>query len=144
MRRGLAEFLKTYVVVSAILALFSAVIAAVAHLDYLYAIMLVFLWGGFIYVLTAILAWTGFANMYRYSPTLFIGSHTYRQRALSGDLWKEGRDDEALLIGLAFGVALMAVGAPLWNPLCFLLDALGVAVAAIVLRLLTARPAAHA
>ncbi len=144
MRRGVAEFAKTYVIISAVLVVFAVIVAAIAHRDYLDTAMLVFVWGGFIYVLTSVLAWTGFANMYRYSPTLFIGSRSYRQRVLRGELWKEGRDDEALVIGVAFGAALMAVGAAIWNPLFLLVDALAVAVVAIALHLLGGRAAAQA
>jgi len=130
----LRDFVKAYVVIAAILLVFSAIVVLVAHLGFVYVTMLLFLWGGLAYILAATLAWTGFANLYRYSPTLFIGSRSYRHQVSRGELWKEGRDDEALLIGLAFGAALMAVGAAIWNPLFLLVDVLGLVAVGVFLR----------
>lgn len=143
MDRALREFGTTYLVIAAILLVFSAVVTYLAHMSFESVTMLLFLWGGFVYILAAALAWTGFANLYRYSPTLFIGSRSYRHRVMHGDLWKEGRDDESLLIGLAFGAALMAVGATLWNPVFVLIDALGLAVVGLLLRFRRARVASQ-
>lgn len=134
MARPVREFVITYLVIATIFLVFSAVIALITRLPFEYVTMLLFLWGGFAYVLASTLAWTGFANLYRYSPTLFIGSRSYRRRVMHGDLWKEGRDDDALLLGLAFGAALMAIGAALWNPVFVVLDALGLAAATVFLR----------
>src|SRR5439155_1240266 len=60
----------------------------------LYQLFLVFLGVG--YVFASILSWTGFGNLYRYSPTLFIGSPSYRKAIAKGDIRKEGRDRESL------------------------------------------------
>ena len=135
MGRGLTEFVKTYIAISAVLLAISIVVAFVTRLSILYVVMLMFLWGGFAYLCAAILAWTGFGNLYRYSPTLFIGSRSYRKQIVSRDVWKEGRDDDALLIGLAFGAALMALGAAIWDPLFILIDALAIAGVGLLLRL---------
>lgn len=62
---------------------------------------------GVAYVFASLLAWTGFANLYRYSPTLYIGSHTYRRAIVRDHLWEEGRDAEALGLGILFGLALI-------------------------------------
>ncbi|HYM40860.1 MAG TPA: hypothetical protein VEY12_12100 [Thermoplasmata archaeon] len=139
MARGVTDFVKTYLVIAAVLLVFSAIVALVAHASFLYVTTLLFLWGGFAYLLAAILAWTGFANLYRYSPTLFIGSRSYRRQIVRGELWKEGRDDAALLIGLAFGAALMAPGAALWDPWFILVDAVGLVGAGVGLYLRRAR-----
>lgn len=143
MTSGVRDFVKTYLVIAAILVLFSAIIAVIAHAAFLYVAMLVFLWGGLAYVLSALLAWTGFANFYRYSPTLFIGSRSYRRQIVRGDLFKEGRDDGSLLLGMAFGGAVMAVGAVLWNPLFILVDGLAVGLVALFFRMRAVRPAAR-
>ena len=139
----LRDFAKTYLAIAAVLLVLSAGITLVAHLSFLDMTMLVFLWGGLGYVFAATLAWTGFANLYRYSPTLLVGSRSYRHQVARGDLFKEGRDDASLLIGLAFGAALMAVGAVLWNPLFVLADLLGLAAVGLVLRARRVRIAAR-
>jgi hypothetical protein len=143
MADAVRDFAKTYVVIASVLLIFSAGVTLVAHLSFLYVTMLLFLWGGLAYVLAAALAWTGFANLYRYSPTLFVGSRSYRSQVARGELFKEGRDDESLFIGLAFGAALMAVGAALWDPLFVLVDILGLAAAALAVHARRARIAAR-
>ncbi len=65
---------------------------------------------GLAYLVASVLAWTGFANLYRYSPTLFVGSRSYRQRITKGEMYREGRDEESLLIGSLFGLALIGLG----------------------------------
>jgi hypothetical protein len=77
----------------------------------LYQLFLVFLGVG--YVFSAVLSWTGFGNLYRYSPTLFIGSPSYRKTITKGDIRKEGRDQEALAVGILFGLALLGSGVAL-------------------------------
>lgn len=134
MARGVADFAKTYIAICAVFLIFAVVVTLFAHFPFLYVTMLVYLWGGFAYILASLLAWTGFANLYRYSPTLFIGSRSYRRQVVRGDLWKEGRDDESLVIGIAFGAALMGLGAVLWNPLFILVDGAAVALVALFLR----------
>lgn len=139
MANSVTDFVKTYFVIAAILLVFALVIAVIAHSSFLYITMLVYLWGGFAYVLASLLAWTGFANLYRYSPTLFIGSRSYRRQVVRGDLWKEGRDDESLVLGIAFGAALMALGAALWDPVFIFFDGLAVALVALLLRVRRSR-----
>jgi hypothetical protein len=58
------------------------------------------------YVFASLLAWTGFGNLYRYSPTLFLGSRSYRQTVIRGSIGKEGRDAESLWTGVLFGLSL--------------------------------------
>jgi hypothetical protein len=59
------------------------------------------------YVFASLLAWTGFGNLYRYSPTLFFGSRSYRQTVARGPIGKEGRDAQSLWIGVLFGLSLL-------------------------------------
>ncbi|HWM51420.1 MAG TPA: hypothetical protein VNO76_08760 [Thermoplasmata archaeon] len=59
------------------------------------------------YVIASVLAWTGFGNLYRYSPTLLAGSRSYRQMVARGPIAKEGRDPQSLWIGILFGIALL-------------------------------------
>ncbi len=59
------------------------------------------------YVIASVLAWTGFGNLYRYSPTLLAGSRSYRQMVAHGPIAKEGRDPQSLWIGILFGIALL-------------------------------------
>jgi len=77
----------------------------------LYQLFLVFLGVG--YVFASILSWTGFGNLYRYSPTLFIGSPSYRKTITKGDMRKEGRDQASLAVGILFGLALLGSGVAL-------------------------------
>jgi hypothetical protein len=58
------------------------------------------------YVFASLLAWTGFGNLYRYSPTLFLGLRSYREMVARGPIRKEGRDPQSLWIGVLFGLAL--------------------------------------
>jgi hypothetical protein len=59
------------------------------------------------YVFASVLAWTGFGNLYRYSPTLFVASRSYRQTVARGSIRNEGRDPQSLWTGILFGVALL-------------------------------------
>jgi len=77
------------------------------------------------YVFASLLAWTGFGNMYRYSPTLFLGSRSYRQTVTRGSIAKEGRDPQSLWIGVLFGVALLGTAFALS-------DAISAAIASVV------------
>src|SRR3989442_3805662 len=71
----------------------------------LYRLLLGFM--GLGYVFASILSWTGFGNLYRYSPTLFVGSYSYRRTMAQGTIAKEGRDRGSLGIGIFFGLALL-------------------------------------
>jgi hypothetical protein len=59
------------------------------------------------YVVASLLAWTGFGTLYRYSPTLLLGSRSYRQMVARGPIGKEGRDAQSLGIGVLFGLSLL-------------------------------------
>jgi len=104
---------KGFVAFLAFMALFLAILAAilapVLQASFLAVYPQVLFWIGLAYILASLLAWTGFANLYRYSWTLFVGSRSYRQRIAKGDLYREGRDEEALLIGSLFGLALIGL-----------------------------------
>ena len=89
-----------------------------------YTLVQVYFWIGVAYACASILAWTGFGNLYRYSPTLFIGSRTYRQVVIDRKMWLEGRDDGELLVGLSFAGALIALALALLNPLFIAVDLL--------------------
>jgi len=108
--RALRSFGKAYLV--AVVAL--GIVAYVAsrflttNAFALYQLFLVFLGGG--YVFASILSWTGFGNLYRYSPTLFIGLPSYRKAMAKGDIRKEGRDRQSLAVGILFGLALLGSG----------------------------------
>src|SRR5205809_8062131 len=90
------SFWKTYVVAVVALGIVAYVASRFLTTDPigLYQLFLVFLGVG--YVFASILSWTGFGNLYRYSPTLFIGSPSYRMAVAHGDLLKEGRDGTAV------------------------------------------------
>lgn len=143
MAPNVRTFVKLYLAVIAILLALSAVLSLLAHVAFLYVATILFLGIGFAYVVASTFAWTGFGNLYRVSPTLFLGSRTYRQQIVRGALWTEGRDNHALLVGLAFGGALMGVGAAMVDPLFILVDALGVAGAGLYLRFKRARTPAR-
>jgi hypothetical protein len=77
------------------------------------------------YVFASLLAWTGFGNLYRYSPTLFLGSRSYRQMVTRGSIGKEGRDTESLWTGVLFGLSLFGTAFALT-------DAISAAIAIII------------
>ena len=132
MALGVRGFLAVYALIVGILFVVALVVSVSTNWPLYTVVWEVYLWIGFGYVAASILAWTGFANLYRYSPTQFIGSRTYRQQIIHGQLWKEGRDDPSLLIGIAFGIALAALGAGLANPLFALVDLAGIGVVAFL------------
>ncbi len=140
MRRSISDFVKTYIAIVAVLFVLALILAYVAHAPLAAIVWQVYAFGGLAYVVASLLAWTGFANLYRYSPTLFVGSPSYRRQVVRGDMWREGRDNAALLIGVAFGVAIMALGAALFNALFLLADVVGVALIAGVLWARRSRP----
>ena len=70
---------------------------------------------GAAYVFYAFFAWTGFANLYRVSPTLFFGLPSYRRVVVRSQMLKEGRDPDAFAYGLALGGTLVAIGAALYS-----------------------------
>lgn len=142
MERGLRSFLKMYVVVVVIFLPIAVALAVLLHADPLVTTAEVYLGIGFAYVVASTFAWSGFANVYRYSPTLFLGSRTYREQILGGKIWKEGRDNGAFVLGLGFGAALMGLGAALFMPLFALVDVLAVAAVLLILRAIRARSVA--
>ena len=89
---------------------------------------------GVAYVFASVLAWTGFANLYRYSPTLYIGSRSYRRSIVRDPVWREGRDAEALSLGVLFGLALVATGVALSGWLFALLVLVGTVAVLLFLR----------
>ena len=111
--RALRSFGKAYVVAVVALGIVAYVTSRFLTTDPigLYQLFLVFLGVG--YVFASILSWTGFGNLYRYSPTLFIGSPSYRKAVAHGDIRKEGRDRQALAVGILFGLALLGSGVAL-------------------------------
>src|SRR5207245_11686646 len=111
--RAFRSFGKAYVVAVVALGLVAYVASRFlsANPFALYQLFLVFLGVG--YVFASILSWTGFGNLYRYSPTLFIGSPSYRKAIAKGDIRKAGRDRESLAVGILFGLALLVSGVAL-------------------------------
>jgi cobalamin synthase len=83
------------------------------------------------YVFASLLAWTGFGNLYRYSPTLFLGSRSYRQAVARGSIGKEGRDPQSLWIGVLFGLSLLGTAFALS-------DAISAAIAIVVVIIVVA------
>src|SRR5207245_10563639 len=105
--RAMIVFGKAYVVAVlalGILAFLASRFVTIDALD-LYRLLLGFMGVG--YVFASILSWTGFGNLYRYSPTLFVGSYSYRRMMAQGTIAKEGRDRGSLGIGVFFGPALL-------------------------------------
>ena len=100
-------FGKAYVVAVLVLGILAFVTSRFVTIDpiALYRLLLGFTGVG--YVFASILSWTGFGNLYRYSPTLFIGSQSYRRTFAQGTIAKEGRDRGSLGIGISFGLALL-------------------------------------
>ncbi len=142
MDAGLRGFLKMYLVVVAIFAALSAVLAVILRQDLLSILQVVFFWVGLGYMAAATFAWTGFANLYRYSPTLFLGSPSYRRQIIKGQIWKEGRDNGALVVGLCFGLALLGLDAAFYDPIFILVDGACVALALLARRSLQVRVSA--
>ncbi len=103
-------FAALLVVMLVFLAVLSALVASLLGLPFVSAYSQALFWIGLAYIFASLLAWTGFANLYRYSPTLFVGSRSYRQRIVKGEMYREGRDEESLLVGSLFGLALMGLG----------------------------------
>lgn len=104
--KGFGIFLAILAVALAVL---SVLLAPLLHQPFLSVYAQVLFWIGLGYIFASLLAWTGFANVYRYSPTLFLGSPSYRQRIAKGEMYREGRDRESLWIGSLFGLALMGL-----------------------------------
>jgi hypothetical protein len=111
--RAFRSFGKAYVVAVVALGIVAYVASRFLSTDLftLYQLFLVVLGVG--YVFTSILSWTGFGNLYRYSPTLFLGLPSYRRTVAQGDMGKEGRDRQALAVGILFGLALLGSGVAL-------------------------------
>ena len=105
--RAMIVFGKAYVVAVLVLGILAFVASRFVTIDAfdLYRLLLGFMGVG--YVFASILSWTGFGNLYRYSPTLFIGSQSYRRTFAQGTIAKEGRDRGSLGIGISFGLALL-------------------------------------
>ncbi len=103
--RAMIVFGKAYVVAVLALGILALVASRFVTIDALalYRLLLGFM--GIGYVFASILSWTGFGNLYRYSPTLFVGSHSYRRTMAT--IAKEGRDRGSLGIGIFFGLALL-------------------------------------
>lgn len=142
LRRALAGFTKAYAVAAAALALLAYAVARVASLDAISLYQLLISLIGLGYVFASILAWTGFANIYRYSPTLFIGSMSYRRSVVRSDqMAKEGRDPEALAIGILFGLSLIATGIALFGWAYAAIVTVGVAAVLLYARFLESKSA---
>src|SRR2546422_10688447 len=105
--RALRSFGKAYIVAVVALGIVALVAARMLSMDLfaLYQLLLVVLGVGSVFA--SILSWTGFGNLYRYSPTLFVGSYSYRRMMAQGTIAKEGRDRGSLGIGVFFGLALL-------------------------------------
>ena len=86
LRRAFASFAKVYGIVVLLLGLVAFAVARVAKQDFIAFYQLLLVLMGIGYVFASVLAWTGFANIYRYSPTLYIGSHSYRQSIVRRDM----------------------------------------------------------
>jgi hypothetical protein len=136
------RFAKFFAVVVAIFFVLGLILAEVFRRDWVNMLAQVYFWIGLAYVAASTLAWSGVANMYRYSPTLFVGSRSYRRQIVRSNMGQEGRDDRSFLVGLAFGGALMGLGAAIFNPLFILADVLAVALALLGLRVFRARTGA--
>jgi hypothetical protein len=130
--RAMIVFGKAYFVAVIALGILALVASRFVTTDALalYQLLLGFMGGG--YVFASILSWTGFGNMYRYSPTLFIGSHSYRRTIAQGTIAKEGRDRGSLGIGIFFGLALLGSALALLGWI-FAASVLAVAIALVFL-----------
>src|SRR5216117_4504103 len=111
--RAMVVFGKAYIVAVLALGILAFVASRFVTIDALdlYRLLLGFMGVGFVFA--SILSWTGFGNLYRYSPTLFVGSYSYRKAVAHGDIRKEGRDRQALAVGILFGLALLGSGVAL-------------------------------
>ncbi len=139
LRRALLSFGKAYAVTVIVLVVLAFVVARVASRDPVTLLQLLLVLMGVGYVFAAILAWTGFANIYRYSPTLFIGSRSYRRSIVRGDMAEEGRGSEALAVGVLFGLALLGLGIALTGWIFAAGTLLGASAALAYLRFLVTR-----
>src|SRR6266571_4967175 len=138
---AMTVFGKAYVVAVIVLGILAFVASRFVTIDalVLYRLLLAFMGVG--YVFASILSWTGFGNLYRYSPTLFVGSPSYRRSIAQGDMRKEGRDQTSLTVGILFGLALLGSGVALFGWL-FAAGMIAVAVAVVYsLRFLDSLPA---
>ncbi len=133
---GLRSFLKMYLFVVAVFAVLGGILAMLLRQDLISILAQVFFWVGIGYMAAATFAWTGFANLYRYSPTLLFGSPSYRRQIVKGNIWKEGRDNGSFITGLCFGLALLGLSVAFIDPVLILVDVLGVALALIVRHIL--------
>lgn len=104
--RTLASFGKAYALAVGILATIAFIVSRQFSMDFIGLLQTVLLWVGGAYVIASILAWTGFGNLYRFSPTLYIGSPSYRSIVAGGKIAEEGRDMRSLLVGSLFGLSL--------------------------------------
>lgn len=129
---GLRSFLKIYLFVVVVFTALGILLAILLRQDIVAILAQVFFWVGIGYMAAATFAWTGFANLYRYSPTLLFGSPSYRRQIIKGEIWKEGRDNGSFITGLCFGLALLGLSAAFIDPVLILADILGVAIALIV------------
>lgn len=139
---GLRGFLRMYLLVAGFFLVVGVLLALIFRMDLVPVLQQVYFWVGVGYLASAALAWTGFANLYRWSPTLFVGLPSYRRQIVRGQIWKEGRDNEAFLIGLCFGLAILGIAAALIAPVLILVDALGVALALVGWHVLRGRTSA--
>ncbi len=139
MDRQIRGFLELYLVVVVFFLVVGVILSSVLHQGLVSMLAEVYLFVGIGYLAASTLAWSGVANLYRYSPTLFVGSPSYRQQVVRGQIWKEGRDDRAFLVGLSFSGALLGLGAALYSPSFLIVDAIGVLAALVALRVLRAR-----
>jgi hypothetical protein len=113
--RALRSFGKAYVVAVVALGIVAYLGSRFLTTDpiVLYQLILVFLGVG--YVFASVLSWTGFGNLYRFSPTLFVGLASYRRTMAHGDILREGRDPQSLAVGVLFGLALLGSGVALFG-----------------------------
>src|SRR6058998_1335174 len=139
--RAMIVFGKAYVVAVLVLGILAFVASRFVTIDpiALYRLLLGFTGVG--YVFASILSWTGFGNLYRYSPTLFMGSHSYRRMVAQGTIASEGRDRGSLEIGIFFGLALLGSAAALFGWVFATMVLAGAIAAIFVVRVLEKRPA---
>jgi hypothetical protein len=106
-RHALRVFAKAYVVAIVLLGILAIGIARLASRDVVSLYQLILALMGVAYVFASVLAWTGFASLYRFSPTLFVGLPSYRRSVVRPEIMKEGRNAEALATGALFGLSLV-------------------------------------
>lgn len=114
-----------YIVVVVVIAVIALVASGQFSLRFVSLFQLILALLGIGYVFASLLAWTGFGNMYRYSPTLFLGSRSYRQTVTRGPIGKEGRDPQSLWVGILFGLSLLGTAFALT-------DAISAAIAIVI------------